>query len=67
MMNNIKRKRELKEQGITEEDDSPIKLTAEQDEEFNIDKQNSVFNKSLEEESKTINNIAQDLLRKVKY
>ena len=66
-MNNIKRKRELKEQGITEEDDSPIKLTAEQDEEFNIDKQNSVFNKSLEEESKTINNIAQDLLRKVKY
>ena len=65
MMKNIKKKRELKEQGINEADEEEIKLTAEEEEP--IEMQQSVFNKSLEEEAKTINNIAQDLLRKMKY
>ena len=67
MMKNIKKKRELKEQGITEGENEEIKLTADEAGEFNIDKQHTVFSKSLEEEAKTIENIAQDLLRKVKY
>ena len=67
MMKDIRRKRELKEQGIVEEAEKPIKFTAEPDGDFEIEKQHSVFNKSLEEETKTINSIAQDLLRKVKY
>ena len=67
MMKDIRRKRELKEQGIVEEAEKPIKLTTEPDDDFEIEKQHSVFNKSLEEETKTINSIAQDLLRKVKY
>jgi len=65
MMNEIKRKRELKEQGIGEGEDMPV--SAEDAEEFQLDKRHDVFNKSLEEETKTINGIAQDLLRKVKY
>ena len=68
MMKGIRRKRELREQGIAEEEDRPAtQMIGQAEEEFNIEQQHTVFNKSLEEESKTINNIAQDLLRKVKY
>ena len=62
MMKDIRRKRELREQGITElEGDGPADTSGKkkEDGEFNIDQQHSVFNKSLEEESKTINNIAE--------
>ena len=55
MMKNIKNKRAIKEREISKEE----ALESERKEkEFTIDKKNSVFNKSLEEETKTINNIA---------
>ena len=66
MMKNIKKKRELVEQGVLKEGEE---LPADQEEEddHNIEQKQTVFNKSMEEESRTINSIAQDLLRKVKY
>ena len=58
MMKNIKKKRELKEQGIGEEEAKPIRTTDDAADPFDVDKQQSVFNKSMEEETKTISNIA---------
>ena len=60
MMKNFKKQRELKKIGVT-------KSKINDEEEQKLDKKNTVFNKSMQEEAKTIHLIAQDLLRKVKY
>lgn len=59
MMRGFKKKREARENGYEEEDAPEVNNINET--------KHTVFDKSLEEESKTINNIAQELLRKVKY